>query len=519
MLTPGVASAISTYDLVPYESYPFAHLHPARIAATAQLRGFAAPAVSTARVLDIGCGAGGHVIALAGFYPQMQLVGVDLASGQIERGNQRIRDLGLSNVSLHAGDLGQGLPASAFEAMQAFGGEFDYIVCQGVYYVVPDAVREAIWQLLRSHLSRNGIAHISYNTYPGWKQREIAQDFAQFHADGAASKAQAKGELGSIREQAVRDGLATVAAMAPKHTEGLTAGYGLSLQAESAAAARAMPGLLFHEFLSGDNRPLYFQDMLSCAQSHGLAYLCEAALPDAWPGRLGAAGEPLLALAAGDALRLEQYIDFATARTYRNSLWIAPEQAEKLPSALQAWQPERLQGLYLAVDLQRDVSANAASVASAGQQAFISAHGVGFSVAQEQAAALHELLCAEAIANSPAPPIARPLWLLADSLLQKHPSAAALLHECVLRGLLNAWREPPQLPADLPPTQAPPWLRRDAARSDSTHMASCWHQPVSLGPNERHLLAQLDGQSLSPEQLTAAQISLASFQRLGWLKI
>jgi predicted nicotinamide N-methyase len=48
----------SSYDLVPYESYPFAHLHPARLAATAQLRGMPPPPVATARVLDLGCGSG-----------------------------------------------------------------------------------------------------------------------------------------------------------------------------------------------------------------------------------------------------------------------------------------------------------------------------------------------------------------------------------------------------------------------------------------------------------------------------
>lgn len=487
--------AASSYDLVPYESYPFAHLHPAKLAATAQLRGMKPPPVSTARVLDIGCGSGGHVIALAGFYPQMQLIGVDLAAGQIALGNQRIRDLGLSNVSLHAGNLGEGLPKSAAQAAKAFGGQFDYVVCQGVYYVVPDAVREAIWQLLRDHLAPSGIAHISFNTYPGWKQREVAQDFAQFHAAGQSAG------LGTQQEQAVREGLAAVAAIAPKHTEGLCAGYGLSLQAEAQAAARAVPGLLFHEFLSGDNRPLYFQDMLARAQQAGFEYLCEASLPDAWPGRFGAALEPLLAMAGGDALRLEQYIDFATARTYRNSLWIRPAAAARLPYKLQAWPQESLRGLHLAIDLQ------AAASAVDGQQAYVSAWGTGFQVASQHASALQALLRARASA----------LWCSADELLAAHPASAASVLGCVLHGLVSAWREPPDL-SYLRPAEAPAWLRREAMRAGSAYLPKIGLQPIALGQEDRHFLAQLDGSAGAVQLASQPELmaKLDQFRQFGW---
>jgi SAM-dependent methyltransferase len=494
-------TAASSYDLVPYESYPFAHLHPARMAATAQLRGMPPPPVATARVLDLGCGSGGHVIALAGFYPQMQLIGVDLAEGQIALGQQRIRDLGLANVSLYAADLGQGLPQAALDAAKAFGGQFDYIVCQGVYYVVPDDVRSAIWQLLRQHLAPRGMAHISFNTYPGWKQREIAQDFAQFHAQALPQAS------GTQREQAVREALGQIAALAPKHTQGLTAGYGLSLQAEAQAAAKAVPGLLFHEFLSGDNRPLYFSDMLSAASQAGFAYLCETSLPDAWPGRLGAAAAPLVAAAGGDALRLEQYIDFATARTYRNSLWVAPALAFELPNPLQAWPSQAMRGLHIAADLQAGLADSAAQQAGQepAQQAFISAHGAGFTVSQAHAPALQALLRAPGL----------PLWQSADALLDAHPASADLLHECVLRGLLNAWREPPDM-SDLHPMQMPSWLRKEAVRSASVYLPSIWHQPVGLSQAERQLIAQLDGRFMPDAALS--QASIERFVQLGWLR-
>ncbi|NJS36479.1 MAG: methyltransferase domain-containing protein [Brachymonas sp.] len=488
--------SISSYDLVPYESYPFAHLHPARLAATAQLRGMPPPPVHTARVLDLGCGSGGHVIALAGFYPQMKLVGVDLAAGQIEQGNARIRELGLRNVSLHAGNLAVGLPEGALMSSQGFHHQFDYILCQGVYYVVPEAVRSGIWKLLQMHLAPSGIAHISFNTYPGWKLREVAQDFAQFHA--------APESPGAAQEQRVREGLAQIAALSPLHAQGLTAGYGLSLRAEAQLASQSLPGLLFHEFLSGDNQPLYFQQMNQAAQAAGFFYLCEAGLPDAWPARVGVAGQPLYALAAGNALKFEQYLDFAMARTYRNSLWVRPEVANRVQNALNTWPDQALHGLQLPADLSLGQSGTDA------QAAFLTAQGTSFQVPVAQAGILHALV------KKPS----QTLWMSATSLLDAFPDCAALLHECVLRGLVGAWHEPPSL-SMLKPLEAPAWLRLEALRQASRYLPTIWHQAVGLSVQDRQLLAACDGQ-ISAQSLmqrdASWQSKLVLFERQGWIR-
>ena len=49
----------AAYDAVPYESHAFPQTAPGRLAAIAYLFGLDALDVSTARVLEIGCAAGG----------------------------------------------------------------------------------------------------------------------------------------------------------------------------------------------------------------------------------------------------------------------------------------------------------------------------------------------------------------------------------------------------------------------------------------------------------------------------
>ena len=51
--------------------------------------------------------------------------------------------------------------------------QFDYIICHDVYSWVPDAVQQKILAICSRNRVPNGVADVSYNTYPGWRMRDI----------------------------------------------------------------------------------------------------------------------------------------------------------------------------------------------------------------------------------------------------------------------------------------------------------------------------------------------------------
>jgi hypothetical protein len=52
----------TSYDEVPYESYPFAQTHPDRLATVATLLGMQPAPVEQCRVLELGCASGGNLL-------------------------------------------------------------------------------------------------------------------------------------------------------------------------------------------------------------------------------------------------------------------------------------------------------------------------------------------------------------------------------------------------------------------------------------------------------------------------
>ncbi len=145
------------YNTTIYNSFPFSHTHPTHLFTLAKLFGLKPKPVEKSKILELGCAGGGNLIPMAYHLPQAEFLGIDLAEKQIEIGLKQIEELNLKNITLRQQSI------SDFSKSD---GTFDYIICHGVYSWVNKEVREKILQICHNNLSKNGIAYVSYNTYP-----------------------------------------------------------------------------------------------------------------------------------------------------------------------------------------------------------------------------------------------------------------------------------------------------------------------------------------------------------------
>jgi len=298
------------FDATPYNSISYPQSPPGQLAAVAYLFGLETPEVSSARVLEIGCAAGGNVIPFAAAHPHARVVGIDLSPAQIDQGRLVTQALGLGNVELLAGDIASMDLTSL--------GQFDFIIAHGVYSWVPAEVQDAVLSAFRTLLAPDGVAYMSYNVYPGWKSKEVARD-AMLLASGASATPEekardARGMVDFLEEVVPADGvLARVLAEFRAQSEGFGDPY------------------LLHDELAAFNRPCYFYEMVGHAGAHGLAYLGEARPEAMFPANYGPkVAEHLLEKCGGVQVLVEQYIDFVINRTFRESLLVHADRAPQI---------------------------------------------------------------------------------------------------------------------------------------------------------------------------------------------
>jgi methyltransferase-like protein/SAM-dependent methyltransferase len=302
--TPPTApvDTVNTYDAVPYDSFPFAQSHPDRLATVATLFGLKPPPVETCRVLELGCAAGGNLVPMAEQLPAGKFLGVDMSPRQIDDGQKLIAAAGLTNVELRK--------ASILDVGPDYG-EFDYVIAHGVFSWVPAAVQEKIFEICAAHLAPNGIAYVSYNTYPGWHMRGMIRDMMTYHASRFDTPAKKTRQARALLDFLVHS----------LHAHDKSA-YAVLLKQELETIRQQADHYLYHDHLEVVNEPIYFHRFAERAKAKGLQFMGEARIGTMVTSNFGPEVDRTLRTVAQDLVQMEQYMDFLSNRLFRESLLV-----------------------------------------------------------------------------------------------------------------------------------------------------------------------------------------------------
>lgn len=461
------------YDSVPYASYAYPQCAPEHLAAVATLFGHAAPDPRTARVLELGGASGGNVIPFAVRNPGGEAVCVDLSEVQVDAGRAQVVRMGLQNMQMIAGDLATLDPTAL--------GRFDYIVCHGLYSWVPAAIQDALLQLCSACLSEDGVVFVSYNTYPGWKAKEMLRDAMLLHsADRDSTQEQvayARAMVGFLQNVAPRDGLMA-------HV----------LQENLPYLRDPTDHYIAHEYLEPYNLPCYFQQFLQRARGYGLDYLAEAQPSMMVPANYGPQiAEPLQRAFGHDQVRMEQYLDFAINRAFRQTMLVHARHGTRDFALDRA----RFKALHFAARMPcRDgVTRQDGSVQHFGVQD-TPGIGTGLSAAKcafdlltcrWPATVPHDELVAHAFEAQRGPD-----WLPRE---QVEAATDELLQVLVLKGVARIRREaiPGHMSLERPRVDRGVRAMVAAQSPGSPHAADLWHDGLDLSPAARVLLPLMDG--------------------------
>jgi methyltransferase-like protein/cyclopropane fatty-acyl-phospholipid synthase-like methyltransferase len=297
--TPAPPATASSYDVIPYESYAYKASHPDTLATVATLLGMRPAPPDRCRVLELGCASGGNLMPMALAMPGSSFLGIDLSARQVGYGQTALEAVGLKNVELRQ--------ASITDVDEGYG-RFDYVLAHGVYSWVPDEVQDKLLAICKANLAPDGVAYVSYNTYPGWHMQEMLRDMMVYHSRRFADP--------GVRVKQARALLDFLAQAVPQQENP----YGILLRQSAARLGQAGDYYLAHDHLEAINAPVYFHQFIARAEAKGLQYLGESEMASMGTFNFAPEVQQKLRQLSSSDLEIEQFMDFVRNRTFRQTL-------------------------------------------------------------------------------------------------------------------------------------------------------------------------------------------------------
>ncbi|MDU7134796.1 MAG: class I SAM-dependent methyltransferase, partial [Enterobacteriaceae bacterium] len=322
----------SVNSAIPKSTAVAPHMSAARIQASAWLYGIEGVNPGAARILDIGCGEASHLLPFALAYPQAEIVGIDLSAEKIEAGQLQFKLAGIKNTQLLCVDL---------ESLIAgFGVKFDYIIIHGLFSLLDNQTREALFGFCRQHLSEQGLVAVQWSTQPGASLNQIIQDAIALHVRDASSE--------ELRLSSARAALTWLSL-------GMSQNPAREALQEVIKEAEAMDDQTFAlRYLHGMNNASYFVDFHENVSHAELRYVGDLFPWKECPEHYGDNVAELTAAACPhqDKLLVQQYLDFSVNRRSRFSLLTSAPNTQQISA-----QPDlaRLKDLHWAASFRRDI--------------------------------------------------------------------------------------------------------------------------------------------------------------------
>ncbi|MFL7795193.1 MAG: methyltransferase regulatory domain-containing protein [Anaerolineae bacterium] len=444
----------------------------------ATLLGQSPKPIERCRVLELGCASGGNLIPMAYGLPESEFLGLDISPRQIADAQKVAAGVGLKNITFECRDI-LGVSPDL--------GKFDYVIAHGVYSWVGPEIQDKVLQICKQNLAADGVAYISYNTYPGWHMMNIIRDAMLYHTRDAANP-----QTRAVQSRALLDFL-----VGSVSTDNLAYGsflqaYANFLRGEIERMEERGNAYLLHDELEATNTPVYFHEFMARAAAQGLQYLIEADPASVFPGNMAPQVQQTLRQMARDVLDMEQYVDFVCNRMFRQTLLCHDDATVE-----RGLTPERLKGLYIA-SRALPVSDDPAIDTDAVEQ-FRSPNGATLSIDHPVSKAAMVYLgqmWPQAVLFDDLLAIARKRVAAEDD--QNAARDAAALAVNLMKGfgystqLVELHTHAPSLAKEAGERLLVSRVAIFQARS-GLEVTNLWHERVPLNAFVRHLLCRLDG--------------------------
>ena len=225
-----------------------------------------------------------------------------------------LKKIGLKNIKL--------IEKNILDINEDFG-KFDYIIVHGVFSWVPKEVQDKIIKICNENLTEEGIAYISYNTYPGWKEPDKIREMMIY-----ANKYFPEISLGDKNQRG--KAFISIVAEQMKIYEDISKKKGDFIkQIEEVVGMQDY--YVAHEYCEDINSALYLNEFVDLIKKGNLEYISDVAL------RLSIIStynkdtvDKLQQLSQGDHVIKEQCLDYILDTKFRRSLVCKNSQAKKL---------------------------------------------------------------------------------------------------------------------------------------------------------------------------------------------